>query len=306
MPRTPSAIVHRTTARLLLEHLRALGAEPGARLTEESLAAAIGTSRAPVRGALAILAEAGVVLRAGRRLELRRLPDDINQAVPLEAGGQEAEALYAALVRDRLRRALPETIGSAELMRRYEAGRILVSRVMQQVLAEGWAEKAPAGSWRFLALIDSPEGQEEAYRFRRALEPAALLDPGFDLPRSVAERLRREQAALAGGGAESMTARQVFEAHSGFHLALMQASNNRFFADAALRVTRLRRLVGYVIAADRDRLVQQSTEHLAILDRIEQGDRDGAATLMVRHLDAGRQSKARLLRDARFRPGPEG
>ncbi|MBR0670761.1 FCD domain-containing protein [Roseomonas soli] len=36
---------------------------------------------------------------------------------------------------------------------------------------------------------------------------------------------------------------EVFELNSGFHLALMQASNNRLLADAGLRVTRLRRLV---------------------------------------------------------------
>ncbi|ONG56105.1 hypothetical protein BKE38_07090 [Pseudoroseomonas deserti] len=278
--------------------MRASGAAPGARLTEESLAAALGTSRAPVRGALAILAEAGLAGRDGRRLALRRLPDDIDAAVPLEAQGQEAEALYAALVRDRLRRALPEVVGAAELMRRYAAGRVLVTRVLRQVLAEGWAEQAPAGAWRFLPLIDGAEGQEEAYRFRRATEPAALLEPGFALAGPIAARLRREQQALAAGGAAGMTARQVFEANSGFHLALMQASGNRFFADAALRVTRLRRLVGYVIAADQDRLRQQSAEHLQILDRIEAGDMPGAAALMAAHLEAGRPSKAKLLRDA--------
>ena len=88
----------------------------------------------------------------------------------------------------------------------------------------------------------------------------------------------------------------------------MQASNNRFFADAAVRVTRLRRLVGYVIALDHRRLVSQSKEHLAILDHIEAGDRVGAAELLVRHLDAGRASKAKLLRSARLgvgaRPAP--
>lgn len=88
--------------------------------------------------------------------------------------------------------------------------------------------------------------------------------------------------------------------NSGFHLALMQASNNRFFADAGLRVTRLRRLVGYVIALDRGRLAAQSIEHLEILDRLEAGDRVGAAELLMRHLDARRASKARLLEDARL------
>lgn len=93
----------------------------------------------------------------------------------------------------------------------------------------------------------------------------------------------------------------MFELNSGLHLALMRASNNRFFADAAQRLTRLRRVIGYVIAPDRGRLPSQSAEHLPILDRIEAGDRAGAAALLVLHLDAGRASKARLLEDVRLR-----
>jgi DNA-binding GntR family transcriptional regulator len=93
----------------------------------------------------------------------------------------------------------------------------------------------------------------------------------------------------------------VFELNSGFHLSLMLASNNRFFADAGMRVTRLRRLVGYVIALDRSRLGAQSREHLQILDRIGADDRVGAAELLIRHLDAGRASKANLLQDTKLR-----
>jgi DNA-binding GntR family transcriptional regulator len=295
MPRTPATILYRQLARTILEHLRSSGAGPGQRLTEETLAAAMGTSRAPVRGALALLTEAGVVERGDRRLVLRHLPEDIAQAVPLDAEGQDAERLYWTLAEDRLAGRLPDLTGSADLMRRYNVQRPLLQRVMQQVLSEGWIERAPAGGWRFVPLIEGAEGHDEAYRFRRAIEPAALLEPGFDLPRSVAERLRRDQGELAGGGARHMSPRQVFETNSGFHLALMQASNNRFFADAALRVTRLRRLIGYIIATDQERLTSQSTEHLAILDSIESGDMAEASARMLRHLDAGRASKARLV-----------
>ena len=129
-----------------------------------------------------------------------------------------------------------------------------------------------------------------------------MLDPAFALPPRTAARLRREQEGLlARVSADRPDPREVFELNSGFHLALVQASNNRFFADGALRVTRLRRVVGYVIALDQGRLAAQSEEHLAILDRLEAGDREGAAALLLRHLDAGRASKARLLVDARLK-----
>ena len=190
---------------------------------------------------------------------------------------------------------LPDTVSEAGLMRRYDAARGIVHRALLQILGEGWIERAPAGGWRFLALIDGPASYDESYRFRRAIEPAALLDPAFSLPARTAARLRREQEGLLARVTQEPDPREVFELNSGFHLALMQASNNRFFADAGLRVTRLRRLVGYVIALDHSRLAAQTTEHLGILDRVEADDRVGAAELLIRHLDAGRASKARLL-----------
>jgi DNA-binding GntR family transcriptional regulator len=54
----------------------------------------------------------------------------------------------------------------------------------------------------------------------------------------------------------------------------------------------------YVVALDLTRLETQAREHLAILARIEAGDRPGAAELLVQHLEAGRAARARLLAGA--------
>lgn len=305
MSRPRAEILHRSLARSIVEELRASAAEPGARLAEAALAQRLGTSRSPVRGALGRLLEAGVAERApdGRGFVLRRLPEAGSDPLPPNPKAEEDDRLYWRIASDRLAGALPDLIAEAELMRRYGAPRGTVHRTLLRVLAEGWIERAPAGGWRFLPLIDGPDGYDESYRFRRAIEPAALLDPGFALSPVVAARLRREQQGLLDRASSARAAppdpREVFELNSGFHLALAQASNNRFFADAALRMARLRRLVGYVIALDTGRLVSQSREHLAILDRIEAGDLAGAAALLVQHLDAGRASKARLLKEAR-------
>jgi DNA-binding GntR family transcriptional regulator len=228
---------------------------------------------------------------------LRHLPPVGEDAVEADPEAEAAERIYWRLVADRLGGVLPDVVGEADLTRRYGVSRGPVHRTLLQALSEGWMERAPSGSWRFLSLIDGPESYDESYRFRRAIEPAALLDPAFNLPAPTLARLRGEQRDLLARTAAA-TPREVFELNSGFHLALVQASGNRFFADAALRVTRLRRVVGYVIALDQDRLVAQSLEHLAILERLEVGDREDAARLLLAHLDAGRASKARLLADA--------
>lgn len=304
MSRPPASVLHATLARGILEHLRAEAVTPGEVVTEAALAAAMGTSRAPVRGALGILAQHGFMRREARRLVVAAIPDDITRALPPDEDTRRTEILYWRFARDRLDGALPGLVSVPDLMRRYDAARSIVQRLLVQVMAEGWIERAPAGGWRFLPLIEGAAGNDEAYRFRRAIEPAALLDPGFSLPTPIAARLRREQEALAKADIARLDPRRVFETNSGFHLTLMRASNNRFFADAGLRVTRLRRLVEYVLAADRDRLPTQSAEHLAILDRIEANDRVAAAALMSRHLDAGWKSKSRFLQATP--PGPWG
>ncbi|UPG74534.1 GntR family transcriptional regulator (plasmid) [Roseomonas gilardii subsp. gilardii] len=300
MPRPPAADLHRDLARAIVDHLRASGAEAGMPLSENALAQAVGTSRTPLRGALPILLELGVLERsANGRLRLRRLPGAGEEIGAADGEAGDAEEFYWRVARDRIGGALPDLVGEAELMRRYGAPRGIVHRVLLQIMGEGWIERAPAGNWRFLALIDGPDSYDESYRFRRAIEPAALLDPAFSMPPLVLARLRREQQGLLEDPA-SANPREVFELNSGFHLAITQASNNRFFADAGLRVTRLRRVVGYVIALDQERLATQSAEHLAILDRIEEGDREEAARLLLSHLDAGRASKAKLLENVRL------
>jgi DNA-binding GntR family transcriptional regulator len=302
--RSSAEILHRTLARSILDHLRQRAAEPGTRLAEVGLAEALGTSRAPVRGALGVLARHGLAEAAanGRGLVLRRLPPPGDDPFANDGAADAAERLYWQLAADRLDGRIPDAIAEAELLRRYAIPRGPLARVMLRILAEGWAERGPAGGWRFLPLIDGPAADAEAYWTRRAIEPAALLAPGFALPAPIATRLRREQEGLLDGTLPP-TPQRVFELNSGFHLALVQASGNRFLSDAAARLTRLRRLAGYVIARDISRLETQVREHLAILDQIEAGDRQRAAALLAQHLEGGRSARARLLDGAASRLG---
>ena len=262
MPRPPAAELHRDLARAIIDHLRAAAAEPGEVLTESGLASAVGTSRSPVRGALRWLLDSAVLARReDGRLVLHRLPPAGEEALGAEPDSAEAERLYWRIAAERVAGHLPDTIGEAGLMRRYDAPRGAIHRALLQAMGEGWVERAPTGGWRFLAMIDGPGSHDEAYRFRRAIEPAALLDPAFALAPRTAARLRREQQDLLARLPDGPGPREVFELNSGFHLALVQASNNRFLADAALRITRLRRLVGYVVTLGRGTL-RQFVDHL--------------------------------------------
>lgn len=300
MAKAPASETHRALARSIVQHLLDESAEAGAPISELGLAQRFGVSRSPVRGALSLLESEGVVQRQpNRRFVVARRPTFQDSAPTMPDEGGEAERLYWRIASDRLAEVLAAQTSEVDLMRRYEASRSLVRKAMTQIMAEGWAEQLPTGSWRFLPLVDGPQSYAESYRFRRAIEPAALLDPGFQLAGATANRIRQEQRFLI-ETPHLASPRQVFEYNSGFHLALMQASNNRFFSDAAQRVTHLRRIAGYVIALDKSRTHTQSIEHLQILDRVEDGDLAAAARAMARHLKAGQASKDRLLANSRL------
>ncbi len=300
MSRPSAATFHREVAGLIVQQLRSDGAAPGTLLSENLLARALNISRSPIRGALQLLLDAGSLTRSDNgRIVLVRLPGVGEPATQADRDEGTIERLYWQVAADRLAGRLPDLSGEAELMRRYDVPRGVIGRMLRQIMAEGWVEPAPAGKWLFLPLIDGPESYDESYRFRRIMEPAALNEPGYTLPTVVLQRLRREQEYLT-ANVSAASPREIFELNSGFHLALTEASRNRFLVDAALRIIRLRRVVGYVIALDRDRLAVQSTEHLEILSLLEAGRQQDAATCLLRHLDNGRSSKARLLERSRL------
>jgi len=78
-----------------------------------------------------------------------------------------------------------------------------------------------------------------------------------------------------------------------FHEELMRMSGNPFLYQAVQRVNRMRRLLEYRSIIDRTRVLQESTEHLEILDPIEAGDLVEASFRMRQHIGRALQRKQR-------------
>ena len=64
-----------------------------------------------------------------------------------------------------------------------------------------------------------------------------------------------------------------------FHHLIAVSSHNQFFAQAIVRQNALRRLTEMITTPESARLRQSSAEHVAILDALESGDRDGGSAL---------------------------
>ena len=163
---------------------------------------------------------------------------------------------------------------------------------------EGWLERLPGHGWAFQPMLDSVKGYEDGYRFRALIEPAALRQPGYHLPREAIERLRAIQQDLLAKDA-TYTHAEVFLIGSAFHETIVSGSGNPFLIDALRRVNSLRRLLEYRAKRNRDKAGDKSREfreHLQLLDLIGAGKLEKAAKLMERHLDVARKVKSALLR----------
>lgn len=280
---TPDERLAQRLAAAIRTHVRRSDLPVGTHLAEQSLADRFQVSRSPIREALQLLEAEGLVERRLNRGSFlarpgRDLPeDDASLRV-------DDDADYARLAEDRLEGRLQDRTSEAALARRYALPRSRVLTLLGRMQQEGWVERLPGHGWQFLPIVATATAYEDGYRFRAAIEPAALLAPGFSADGSVLRRLRAEQGALLATGFHDVARTELFRVNAGFHEALVALSGNGFFLDGIRRVNRLRRLVEYRKDIDPERLAQQCRDHLAILDLVAARRMTDAATLMEQHL----------------------
>lgn len=280
---------------LILDYVRVNALASGRHMPEQALAAHFRVSRAPVRAALRMLAELGIVrLEPNRGFFLVKSGDDLAGAA-LGLAPDEEDEPYMAIAADRLAGTLPERVSESELMRRYGLSRGQALKILNRVSAEGWAERLPGHGWAFLPVLTSREAYDQGYRFRAAMEPAAVLEPTFRVDPAMARAAREQQGALLDGAAMRLTRVQLFQINAGFHEMIVGWSGNPFFLDGLRRVNRVRRLIEYRITIDRSRLGRQCREHLRILDLLDGGDMPGAAAFLREHIDGARRIKTPAL-----------
>lgn len=270
----------------------------GRHLPAQQLADRLQVSRSPINDALHRLHEKGIVRREANRGYYVARPIDARARKALDAlGGSEtsaAERLYFRMADDRLRGELPDAISEALLRKTYDATQRDVDMVLARIAGEGWAMKKPGYGWTFSPMLTTPDSLLQSYRLRLALEPAALLEPGYRLEPAVIERCRAVERALLAGGIDSATPIELHDRGVRFHEALAEGSGNAFFIDSLRRVNRVRRLLSYRSMQDRRRYPQHARQHLKLLDLLEAGRNEEAADAMRTHLQSTLRNIAQL------------
>jgi DNA-binding GntR family transcriptional regulator len=276
----------------IVEHVRDQALEPGAHLTEQALADRFNVSRTPVRKALVTLARSGAVAQEPNRGFFVAQPPAALLAASIAV--EDDDKLYYRIAEDRLNGRIPQRVTEAELVRRYKVSRKRIAATLTRMGQEGWLERLPGHGWAFAPMLDSVKGYEDGYRFRAVIEPAALRQPGYHLPKEAVQRLRESQRDFLEHN-DRYTDSQAFDLGSGFHETLVGGSGNTFLLDALRRVNSVRRLFEYRAKRDRASILGQYREHMAMLDLVEAGKLERAAKLMEKHLVGAGKMKARLV-----------
>lgn len=271
----------------IAEQIRKDALPPGHRLVERKLAADLRVSRSPVRGALSLLENRGVVAQTEAGGYVVRSPAALTPPRVVDAvhdAAYDEEAIYRRIADDRLSGALPDRVTENELMRRYDISRAALSHILRRSASEGWMERLPGHGWSFEPILTSIDAYRDSIRFRSVIEPAGILLETFSLDRPKLEERRNEQKLLVDGEIQSVSISQLFDLNRMFHESVMACSNNPFFIESLKRTNGLRRLIRYSDKMDRERALSLCREHVTLSELLLDGDREAASFFMRRHL----------------------
>jgi DNA-binding GntR family transcriptional regulator len=269
--------------------------EPEAHLNTQNIADRFSVSRSPAREALNILREQGFVEQRKNRgffviEQEKQIFKDDNEILY-----QEDSAEYYQLAEDWLQDELPAEVTELYLRKRYGLTKLQVIEMLNKAARVGWAEAKPGYGWRFLEVAKTPEALEQIYRLRSLLEPAALLEPTFRIIPEVLAGMRKAQEDLLSGDVENKPANVLMKAGVDFHEGLMKFSGNPYYHMFIVQLNNMRKLIEYRSMIDRKRLFRQCSEHLKLIELLENHENLEAAHMLKSHLSGAFRDKSPIL-----------
>lgn len=287
-----------SVSRQLVELLKDQEWGVGSHLPAQMLADQLRVSRQPVNAALAMLHEKGFLTRERNRGYFVARPfseplDEIVSSLGL-AESDVVTSVYFQIADDLLKHELPQEFSEQLIRNRYALTVAQLNAVLGRIAQEGWAERKPGYGWIFSSMLSTPDSLLQSYRLRLALEPAALLEPGYKLDPKVLKQCRATELHLINGGIVTATADALHNRGVRFHESLVEASGNAFFIDTIRRVNRVRRLLSYRSMQQRERYPEHCRQHLHILELLEQDRNEEASAFMRAHLEHTMHSLAKI------------
>ena len=198
------------------------------------LADRFGVSRSPVREALQLLSNEGFSEQKANRGFFARNTASA-AAVPGQQHGLpfDPPSTYQRIADDWLANRIPADVTEQMLRTRYDLTKAQLSDTLLRAVREGWAERKAGYGWRLLSVANTPEAFEQIYRFRMLIEPAALLEPTFQLERAVTAELRVTQQRMLDFDIEHSSGERLLDNGSRFHEELIRLSGQPLLSSGA-------------------------------------------------------------------------
>lgn len=272
-------------ANQILDFAREAKFEVGHHLREQQLGDILGVSRTPIRAALGLLAEQGIVeARQNQGFVLLKAFDALHH-IEIEVPTTIDQGLYERIVKDRLAGKIPNSLTQSEVADRYGVDRTVTLRTLSRLAEDGIVARNKGHGWTFLPTLDSSIALRSSYDFRLAIEPASFLLKTFTINSAALERAQLQHIYLLNHpDIASVSKTQLFNTDAAFHEMFVEFSGNVFFLQSIQQQNRLRRLLefGGYFASRRVRAWCQ--EHLAIIQAVRANDLTAAAERMRHHL----------------------
>ncbi|MEZ7136569.1 GntR family transcriptional regulator [Komagataeibacter sp. SM21] len=287
-------------ANQILDIIREGRFEPGHHLREQQLADLLGISRSPIRTALALLAERGIIeARRNQGYFLRANAGEI-QHVDISVPSTPEQDLYSEIVQERLNGDLPESFTQSSISRRYDVDRALLQRTLLRLVDDGLLRRNQGRGWTFLPTLDTGVALQNSYEFRRMFEPASMMGEHFRIDPGALEHCRIQHIYLESHPDISrVSAVQIFDTDAQFHEMIARFTHNAFIVQTMQQHNRLRRLLEFGGYVNRRRVRDWCREHLRIMDALSNGRNEDASTMMAEHLGRAYEAAKAMARGAR-------
>ncbi len=274
----------RQIAAQIIDYINTLTDPAGTPLSERQLATRFLVSRGPVRKALQLLHQQGLIDTAPQGGFVAKQVSAEKIDITGSTEQSSSEQLYRQLAADRLAGTLTGRVSENQLLRRYQVSRPLLSRVLQRIEFDGWVDPLPGHGWIFPEMATSMKDYLDGYRFRAVIEPAAILDPAFEPDRQALRNCQHEHEQLLASGLDSATPQEIFEINKRLHETIISGSHNSFFISSLKRVNGLRRLLEYRQTSNQQAALRATREHLEIIRLLLADEREQAAAALSKHL----------------------
>jgi len=285
MSKTAITALQQKLASQIIHWLRSEHLSSGYRLKEAELAQRFGVSRTPIRAALLYLQEHQLVRSLPYRgfellvdsSELTE-PDQSPEQPPVE------EKIYLRVLVDLFFQELTESFSEKEFQLHYQLSRHSGRTLLQQLEIDGLLSRGQGYKWQVNPSLNSLQHHYESYRCRLMFEPAALLEPQWQLNHAALSQLQHRHQTIIEQN-HPVPAKVLFQLSADFHEQLIACSGNRFLLQMMQQHNRLRKATDLISMQFKSSPVKACQRRLGIINSLLAGDNKDAANQLTALLE---------------------